>query len=223
MSLLGLSDADLAAGGGVGTFVLAAVAVLQMRHSRRQTVAMENQVTAIQDGAEKQLAAMRDEIHASVEQGRAVREAARAQLQPIVFAHAQGGAVRGPDEGADIGEGEVGFRYRLANEGTGVALNIRHGVEIDGIERQFGDGMEVRSMRPGESLPVVSIAGSSPFAVVFIEAELPQNWSSVSRTYWARFENVFGDQFETRNPHDPRQSAAFMRVEALPTPDTATS
>jgi hypothetical protein len=56
------------------------------------------------------------------------------------------------------------------------------------------------------------------FTVVFPMAELPAQWASGSRTYWARFESVFGDQFETRNPHDPHQSAAFMRVEELPAP-----
>ncbi|MGH2852640.1 MAG: hypothetical protein ACRDLF_00390 [Solirubrobacteraceae bacterium] len=121
MALLGITDIDLAALGGAGTLILAGVAVAQIRESRRQTGAMEDQVTAIRDVAEEELAAMREDIQASIEQGRAVREAARAQLQPIVFAHAYGGAIKGPDEGADLGPGEVGFRYRLINEGTGVA------------------------------------------------------------------------------------------------------
>jgi len=219
VALLGITDIDLAALGGLGTLILAGVAAAQIRESRRQTGAMESQVSAIRDVAEKELAAMREDIQASIEQGRAVREAARAQLQPIVFAHAYGGRIKGPDEGADLSAGQVGFRYRLANEGTGVALNIRHGVEIDGIEREYGDGMEVRSMRPGEELPPAGHATALAYTVVFAEHELPEGWQSAARTYWARCENIFGEHFETRNPHDPQQSAAFMRIEDLPSPE----
>lgn len=46
-----LSDADLAAIGGASTFVLAAVAVAQMRHSGRQIEALRGQVVReAQDG-----------------------------------------------------------------------------------------------------------------------------------------------------------------------------
>jgi hypothetical protein len=217
MALLGIADTDLAALGGMGTLTLAAVAVAQIRESRRQTGAMEEQVSAIKDVAEKQLAAMREGIEASIEQGRAVREAARAQNQPIVFAHAYGGAIKGPDE-SDLGPGEVGFRYRLVNEGTGLALNIRHGVELRGIEREHGDGMHVRSMRPAEELPSTGMGTATAFMVVFREDGLPQTWPREARSYWARFENVFGETFSTANPHDPHQSAAFNRISQLPSP-----
>jgi hypothetical protein len=209
----------VAALGGVGTLILAGVAVAQIRESRRQTGAMEDQVTAIKDVAEQELAAMREDIQASIEQGSAVREAARAQNQPIVFAHTYGGAMKGPDEGADLGPGEVGFRYRLVNEGTGVALNVRHGVELCGIEREHGGGMEVRSMRPAEKLPLTGPATALAFTVVFREEELPTSWPNEARAYWASFENVFGEKFKTANPHDPHQSAAFMRIEELPAPE----
>jgi hypothetical protein len=219
MALLGITDIDLAALGGVGTLILAGVAVAQIRESRRQTGAMEDQVTAIREVADEQLKAMREDIQASIAQGRAVKEAARAQNQPIVFAHVYGGAINGPDEGADLGPGEVGFRYRLINEGTGVALNIRHGVELCGIDREHGDGMEVRSMRPAEELPPAGRATPLAFTVVFREDELPDGWRQEARAYVARFENVFGETFKTANPHDPHQSAAFMRIEELPTPE----
>jgi hypothetical protein len=66
-----------------------------------------------------------------------------------VFANAHGAAIRGPNDDNDIGEREIAFGYGLTNEGTGVALNVRHGVEIGGIEHAFGDGMEFRAVRPG--------------------------------------------------------------------------
>ncbi len=183
MTLLGITDTDVAALGGAGTLILALVALAQIRESRRQTDAMKDQVTAIRDVAEKELAAMRESVQASIEQGRAVREAARAQNQPIVFAYVYGAGIKGPDEGADLGPGEVGFRYTLINEGTGVALNIRHGVELCGMVREHGDGMEVRSMRPGEKLPVVGGVIDSPFMVVFREDELPAGWPKEARAY----------------------------------------
>ena len=220
MAFMGITDTDVAALGGLGTFILAGVAVAQIRESRRQTNAMKDQVTVIKDVAEKELAAMREDVQASIEQGRAVREAARAQNQPIVFAHTYGGAIKGPNDD-DLGPGEVGFRYRLVNEGTGVALNIRHGVEMCGIEREQGDGMEVRSMRPAEELPPAGRVTALAFMVVFREDELPEAWPREARAYWARFENVFGEAFKTANPHDPHQSAAFMRIEELPGPEIA--
>jgi hypothetical protein len=215
VSIVGLADSDLAAVGGVGTFVLAAVAVWQMKHSRRQTEALEAQVATIRETAESELALMRDNVRAAVEQGNAVREAARAQVQPIVFAFFGGTAVRGPDEDAGVGAGEVGIRYSLANEGTGVALNVAHGVEICGIERAFGDGMTYRSLIPGEIIPPPGSPKELNPCVAFNEADLPANWPAASCTYWVRFENVFGDRFETRNPHDPSQSASFIRVTDL--------
>jgi hypothetical protein len=218
MALLGITDTDVAALGGLGTLILACVAVAQIRESRRQTDAMKDQVTAIKDVADKELAAMREDVQASIEQGHAVREAARAQNQPIVFAHAAG-TVKGPDPIFEVGSDEVGFRYRLINEGTGVALNIRHGVELCGIVREHGDGMEVRSMRPAEQLPETGRTTAVAFMVVFREDELPADWPKEARAYWASFENVFGESFKTANPHDPHQSAAFMRVEELPGPE----
>lgn len=221
MALFGITDADVAAFGSLGTFILAGAALLQIRESRRQTAAMRDQVGTIKDVAELELTAMREDVQASIEQGRAVREAARAQNQPIVFAYTYGGAVKGPDEGADIGPGEIGFRYQLINEGTGVALNIRHGVELCGIVREHGDGMEVRSMRPTEKLPGGATADAIAFTVVFREDELPSSWWREARAYWVCFENVFGETFKTANPSDPNQSAAFMRFEEMPSSELA--
>ncbi len=83
MFILATSGTTLAAiFGGVGTLVLAGVAVYQIRHSRRQTQAMEEQVSAVREGGAAEQAAMHDNIRASVEQSKAVREAARAQVQP---------------------------------------------------------------------------------------------------------------------------------------------
>ena len=50
-----------------------------------------------------------------------------------------------------------------------------------------------------------------PWVAVADLRELPSEWSS--RIYWARFDNVFGERFETRNPSDPIVSAEFKRLD----------
>jgi hypothetical protein len=122
--------------------------------------------------------------------------------------------VRGPDDSLDLGEGEVAFPYYVANEGSGIALNVRHGVEVDGNDEEFGEGMEFRSLKPGENAPIRDpVSGKllqiRPLAVVKPERGLGTDWQTRPRRYWARFENVFGEQFETRNPFDPQQSATL--------------
>lgn len=159
-------------------------------------------------------------VEASVAQGAAIREAARAQLQPVVFAHGDR-SYRGPDDEVDLSKGEVGFSYRLANEGTGIALNIRHGIELDGVEYEFGGGMQMRVLRAGERQPppdYVDDLGHErrfrPLVVPVPESALPKTWGTMVRRYWTRYENVFGEQFETRNPSLPDMPAEFRRLGA---------
>jgi hypothetical protein len=191
----------------------------QVKAANEQVKAANDQVEIMRRASADEAAAMRDQIKASVEHGEATREAARAQLQPIVFAH--GDAVNtGPDNGYDLGEGEIGFGYRLANEGTGIALNIRHGVEIDGIEFEFGGGMQWRALRPSEAQPAFDFVDAQgdfihvkPFVVACSESDLPERWRTLPRSYWARFESVFGEKFKTTNPNYPERPASFVRVD----------
>lgn len=62
---------------------------------------------------------MREQIAGLSSITEATRDAARGQLQPIVFGHQWGGAIRGPNEQHELGDGEVAFPYYLSNEGTG--------------------------------------------------------------------------------------------------------
>ena len=55
---------------------------------------------------------------------RTMHHAARTPLQPVVFAHAHGAPVSGPDDEFDIGEDLVAVPFYLTNEGTGLALDI---------------------------------------------------------------------------------------------------
>ena len=181
--------------------------------------AVREQVTIMREASADESKAVREQIDASIAQGTAIREAARAQLQPIVFAHATQAWVRGPEDPLqlDLSAEQIGFPYYLANEGSGIALNIRHGVEIDGKDEEFGEGMEFRVLRPGETAPILDATTGRllqirPLAVVKAEHELRSGWETRPRRYWARFENVFGERFETRNPSDPQKSATFTRL-----------
>jgi hypothetical protein len=234
-------------GAAIAAVVLALLAYKQMRAGRDQADAAQRQVGQMAKDAESERQyresedrrrdaeqerrdqVIRDQIAAVAGIAPATREAsrdaARAQLQPIVFAHAHGPAVQGPNDELDLGEDDVAFLYYLSNEGIGPALNIAHGVECGGVDHAFGGGMEFRTARAGEFLPPLGESATQPvpsqfLRVVVAETELPATWRTLVRTYWVRFENVFGEQFETRNPNDPRQSAAFMRMTPLDSPST---
>ncbi len=144
----------------------------------------------------------------------ATREAARAQLQPIVYAHAiVAQRIEGPCPELGLAEGDVGFAYYLSNEGTGIALNVRHGVCVAGEDHEFH--AELRALRPGEEYrghdPVTGkrTEGHKGLVVRVPKLGLAADVDSVPDTYWVRFESVFGDLFETRNPPDPEKSATF--------------
>jgi hypothetical protein len=229
-------------GGAITAVVLAVLAYKQMRASRKQAGAAAEQVSLMRSEGDEERRhraaesarrfeeqevrdqAVRDQLAALSDITDATRDAARAQLQPIVFAHAYGAAVRGPDDTLDLGDGDVGFPYYIANEGTGPALDVKHGVEVEGIDHPFGGGMGYRTLRPEESAPPLDqttgkLVVIRPLMVVLREEDLLPGWPTAVGTYWARFENVFGEQFETRNPTDPLQSAAFMRTTELPSPE----
>jgi hypothetical protein len=208
--------AILAAVGGL--LVFAATAVLAWLAKK--------QMDAARAASANETKVLKEQIEASIEQGKAIREAARAQLQPMVFAHADDvrtfpdtavTTLRPHPNEYQLGPGQTGFGYRLKNEGTGIALNIKHGVEVDGHEIAFEGGMRFRALRPGEAQPAFDYVDplghfirEIPWVAVADERELPSSWSS--RVYWAQFDNVFGERFETRNPSDPLQAAEFKQI-----------
>jgi hypothetical protein len=204
----------LTAIGGVGAFAATA----------RLAYLAKEQMDATSRQADEEAKRLDKQVTASLEQGEAIRESARAQLQPMVFAHAD--AVRTCPNAAGgerdneymLGSGQVGFGYKLANEGTGLGLNIRHGVAIEDKRWEFGEGMRWRALRPGEQQPAADFLDQGvwirikPLVVVCDERELPSDWAMRPRYYWTEFENVFGERFGTRNPSDPAQPAGFVRL-----------
>jgi hypothetical protein len=156
IALAALTD-WLTAIGGVGAFlatgVLAILAYKQMDTLREQAGSARDQVAIMRAVAADDAAAVHEQIAASIAQSEAIREAVRAVIQPIVLAHATGPSKQGPDDYLMLSEGYIGFTYRLTNEGGGIALNIRHGIEVGGRDFEFGGGMETRALGPGQSMP----------------------------------------------------------------------
>lgn len=222
----------LTALGGVGAFLatatLAVVAFIQMRKldsqarsqaasTSDQIAAMREQVDVLRETSAAERAVVERQVEAAVEQGRSIRDAARAELQPVVFAHALP-VKYGPDDDYSIAEGQIAFAYFIANEGTGIALNVRHGVEIDGHDFEFGQGMQTRVLRPGESLPIRDattggLIWRAALSVVRRRDQMIEGWEGRGRNYWASFENVFGERFETRNPTSPNVPAVFRKLD----------
>lgn len=190
----------------LAAFVLLVLAYRQMRANREQADATRRQVELMAADAERERRfreaddaqrmadqsarelAIREQLAAVAEIAGATREAARAQLQPIVFAHAQGSWIRGPKDEIDLAEGMVSFPYHLANEGSGIALNIRSGVALGDIDYEFGDGLQVRVLRPAETIPPIEpgtgkLIHLRTFQVAKEEHSLPVGWQNVSRIY----------------------------------------
>lgn len=178
-----------------------------MEQASEQTKAMKAQVEAIQTTADKELAAVREQVEASKGQNEAVKEAARAQLQPVVFAHEYAFTPNG---------GQASPQYYLANEGTGPALDIQHGVEMDGARYLHGFPdieQRWRALSAGESEPrgMPLAHGQRPLRMFIISPVPFVGHEEV--VYWTQFSNVFGERFEVRNPKDPTKAATFKRVD----------
>jgi hypothetical protein len=92
--LAALYDPDLVAIGGLGaafaTIVLAMFAGFQVKASMDRVTTMkrsaQDQIDALKETTADELALVHKQIEASTAENEAVREAARAQMQPIVFA-----------------------------------------------------------------------------------------------------------------------------------------
>jgi hypothetical protein len=137
----------------------------------------------------------------------------RRRSQPVVIAH---------DEGGKPFSGEMGgwvTRSCLTNEGGGPAFNVRSGIEIDGHRfplrgvkdgqpRAEGRASLWRVVRVGERLPPIPTAGSRQSDGAFLIVVDSETMAAIgknrgSKMHWCRYENAYGQTWETRNPVDP--------------------
>lgn len=220
MVFAALHDPDLVAIGGIGaavaTIILASFAFFQMRATQAQVTTMEqsakDQIKALQEATDKELDLVRKQIAASTEQNKTAAAAARAQLQPIVFAHGWGDPKKGPPHAP---EGKVRVDYYLSNEGVGPALDVEHGISVGGVESTPNDaGSRYRTMSVGETAPPEFPNPSTP--VRFFALGVVVLNTEPDLVYWARFSNVFGDRFEVLNYPEASRPAVFR---PLPSPD----
>jgi hypothetical protein len=126
-------------------------------------------------------------------QGLLMKRSERNRTQPIVVAYERDDPTR---EG-----GDVVFAASLANEGAGPAFNIRFGVTLDGVEGRYtpkpagahSAGDVPRALGPGRTLP----DGDDSYRLVLSDIGVVA--ALENRVYWCRYENAFGDSWETRN------------------------
>jgi hypothetical protein len=144
-------------------------------------------------------------------QGVLMKRSERNRTQPIVVAYERCGPTR---EGNDLV-----FAASVANEGAGAAFNVRFGITLDGVEHAYkaqpagpeGAGDVPRALGPGRTLPdgVDAYRVLAPDAAAStVEAALEK------RFYWCRYENAFGDGWETRNAWQPEEE---LHIRALST------
>jgi hypothetical protein len=163
--------------------------------------------------------ATRSQSRAALSQVAETREAVSRQLQPYVLIH---------ERNSEVLDDEYGLFYFLRNEGLGPALNIEHGVAIAGrtwvwsgeVGKEPPSGSpRFRAVPAGETLPQGPLVREGPdlvpttkfrLAIVRDEAspsEIPE------REYWCRFDNLFGERWETRNSSDPVKEQEIRRLD----------
>jgi hypothetical protein len=140
-----------------------------------------------------------------------LRLAVRAQRrssQPVVVVHEVSRDM--------VGTGGMEFRVYLENHGVSPAFNARFGVELDGTPYPYSFGDDAsRGARqvvpPGARVPPQD---EFELRASFAPYLLTQKGPGVGdrRVFWARYENPFGETWETRNPADPTADLEIRRV-----------
>jgi hypothetical protein len=127
--------------------------------------------------------------------------------QPVVIVHESSREIDA--------DGYMEFRVHLENRGAHSAFNVRFGVELGGTRYAYGGDAASRGARqsvgPGELLPgpqqVFRLRASwAPYALARVEG------IDSKPVFWARYENPFGEVWETRNPADPYGDLKIKRL-----------
>lgn len=141
--------------------------------------------------------------------------AERKRTQPIVLAHAAG--ERRFAEAGEI-DGIVLDAY-LTNEGDGAAFNVRFGVEYRSVRFPWKfakedpeTGSRQSVVGPGVRLP--EGRSTVPIPIPYEKARLGPEADGY-RIYWCRYENAFGQTWETRNPWQRGEHIDIRRIRCL--------
>lgn len=107
------------------------------------------------------------------------------------------------------------YRVYLTNDGTGSAYNVRFGVRFDGREFAVGGGRGTRYViAQGARLPAPGTAPDTLEVQTDVSALVasPKGRGVYERrVYWARYENAFGQVWETANPADPHADSDIFK------------
>jgi hypothetical protein len=110
------------------------------------------------------------------------------------------------------GADPLGIPVYISNEGVGTAYNVRVGVRIRRVEHPLGKGDGFRyTLKPGDRVPP---EGEDPYLVALPEwaYSLGRPGSKYKVVFYARYENAFGQTWETINPRDPLDSFKARRA-----------
>jgi hypothetical protein len=143
-------------------------------------------------------------------QGLLLKRSEQNRTQPIVVAYER-------DEPTQEGP-DVVFAVSLANEGAGPAFNVRFGIRLGDSEHSYipraagagGAGDVPRALGPGRTLP----DGADRYRLIVPGIGRGGAQTVLERrVYWCRYENAFGDSWETRNAWRPEEE---LRIRSLP-------
>lgn len=232
-AILGLSDSDAVAIGGLGAFVatvvLAAIAAFQAKQMKAQVVAIretaESQIDAVRQTAEEQLALVRAQVDASIEQTNTLRELAIVQVRPAVVARPVSGWIFGPNAVFGLRPRQAILPYYLTNEGTGIALNVTHGAHVARGINAMGLGPRVFGIRPGESFPPArNERRRKPSELLYVSLyadEIPRNLRTWPVEFWLDYQNLFGEKLESRFDYTSRTLAYEVSLAQTQIAETA--
>jgi hypothetical protein len=143
-------------------------------------------------------------------QGVLMKQSERKRTQPIVVAYER--------SAPEFEDGNVVFAASLANEGAGPAFNVRLGLRFGATEQPYtpraagpqGPGDVPRALGPGRTLP----DGGGTYRLVVPIAGIPELERQLAgRVYWCRYENAFGDSWQTENAWQPEEE---LHIRAIP-------
>jgi hypothetical protein len=134
----------------------------------------------------------------------------RKRTQPIVIAHEEHG--RRFSKHSDF----FGVGAYVTNEGTGVAFNVRFGVEFHGVRYPYKlratdprGGNVQRVLRASERRPA---DGCWEVLVDQLSLVAGNGDPDPGRLYWARYENAYGRTWDTVNPGERSARLNIKRV-----------
>ena len=155
----------------------------------------------------------RARILAGKAQTREQAETVKREWQPRVRAQPFIGAYKKPVLIPD----QMAVPYFLSNDGTGPAFNVEYGIELSG-QPGTPSGHLYRVLRAREEAPTKEIEDEpgkhwlDAIVTTVMKQGMSEDEIKEELVYWAWFDNLIGERFEVRNPHDVGQPAEFREI-----------